>query len=103
MVNAEFEVLVNILFRKGSSGFCLNAKIKRKRREGGRKEKREERQEGNEYTRNKLKTYITEKEIINEVTKDRKDVAIIQTIIRAESTLFSKLFHSKLTTNSRAA
>lgn len=53
--------------------------------------------------RNKLKTYITEKEIINEVTKDRKDVAIIQTIIRAESTLFSKLFHSKLTTNSRAA
>lgn len=50
-MNAEFEVLVNILFRKGSSGFCLNAKIKRKRREGGRKEKREERQEGNEYTK----------------------------------------------------
>lgn len=103
-MNAKFEVLVNILFRKGSSGFCPNAKIKRKRREDGRKEKREERQEGNEYTKKyKLKTYITEKEIINEVTKDRKDVAIIKTIIRAQSTLFSKLFHSKMTTNSRAA
>ena len=62
----QFEVLVNILIRKGSSGFCPNAKVKRKRREGGRKEKREEIQEGNEYTKKyKLKTYITEKELIS--------------------------------------